>query len=234
MGMVLRFDCGGFGPGQPLVGTDRSLQHFRMLFRIRGNAFCQLVGMGQKEVDVEGPRLGKHLDGDIEERAFFAIGSSLVALVQGKRELGSACRLSHAAVLLTRTKVLDASSVLLLCLLVKLFHLSLRAIASNFWNGRSKQLSQTQDGIIPCVARQSTRQREVSNLRFTFKPMNEQDAHTIAKWHYQDPYTFYDTDQDPDDLTELLNPQSWQETYHSVLYAQTQLICFFTFNNHEH
>ena len=124
MGMIFRFHRAGFGPGQQLVGTDPPLPHFRMLFRIIGDAFCQLVGMGQKEVDVEGARLGKHLDGGIEEGAFFAIGSSLVALVQGKRELGSACRLSHAAVLLMRTKVLDASSVLPLCLLVKLVHSS--------------------------------------------------------------------------------------------------------------
>ena len=63
--------------------------------------------------------------------------------------------------------------------------------------------------------------------------MNEQDAHAIAKWHYQDPYTFYDADQDPDDLAELLNPQSWQETYHSVFDEQNKLFGFFTFNKNE-
>ncbi len=124
VGMLFGCDATGFGPGQQLVGTDRPLPHFQMLFRIVGNALCQLVGMGQKEVDVEGPRLGKHLDGGIEESAFFAIGSSLVALVQGKRELGGACRVSHAAVLLMRTNVLDASSILPLRLLVKLFRSS--------------------------------------------------------------------------------------------------------------
>ena len=70
-------------------------------------------------------------------------------------------------------------------------------------------------------------------MHFAFKPMNEQDAHAIAKWHYQDPYTFYDADQDPDDLAELLNPQSWQGTYHSVLDEQNELIGFFTFNKDE-
>ena len=49
-------------------------------------------------------------------------------------------------------------------------------------------------------------QREVSNLHFTFKSMIEQDAHTIATWQYQEPSTFYDADQDPDDLAELQNP----------------------------
>ncbi len=63
--------------------------------------------------------------------------------------------------------------------------------------------------------------------------MIEQDAHAIAKWHYQEPYTFYDAEQDPDDLAELLNPQSWQETYHSVLDEQKERIGFFTFNKDE-
>lgn len=67
-------------------------------------------------------------------------------------------------------------------------------------------------------------------MHFTFKLMNEQEAHAIAKWHYQSPYTFYNADQDPDDLAELLSPQSWQETYHSVLDEQKELIGFFTFN----
>jgi len=38
--------------------------------------------------------------------------------------------------------------------------------------------------------------------------MIEQDAHDIATWHNQEPYTFYNADRDPDDLAELLNPQS--------------------------
>jgi ribosomal-protein-alanine N-acetyltransferase len=69
-------------------------------------------------------------------------------------------------------------------------------------------------------------------LHFTFKPMNEQDARAIAQWHYQDPYNFYDADQDPDDLAELLDPQSWQEIYHSVLDENDELLGFFTFNKH--
>jgi ribosomal-protein-alanine N-acetyltransferase len=63
--------------------------------------------------------------------------------------------------------------------------------------------------------------------------MNEQDAHVIARWHYPDPYTFYDADQDPGDLAELLNPQSWQEIYHSVLDEQNELIGFFTYKRDE-
>ena len=70
---------------------------------------------------------------------------------------------------------------------------------------------------LPCTARQFIRQREVSNVHSTFTPLHEQDTHAIATWHYPDPSPFYDADQDYDELTELLNLQSWQETSHSVL-----------------
>jgi hypothetical protein len=86
---------------------------------------------------------------------------------------------------------------------------------------------------LTCATRQYTGQREVSNLHFTFRLMLEQDAHAIATWQYQKPSTFYDADQDPDDLAELLNPQSWQETYHSVLDEQKELIGFIPFNEDE-
>jgi ribosomal-protein-alanine N-acetyltransferase len=66
-----------------------------------------------------------------------------------------------------------------------------------------------------------------------FKPMNEGDAHTIAQWHYEEPYTFYDFDQDPEDLEELLNPQSWRDFYYSVLDEQGTLVGFFSFQNEE-
>jgi len=66
-------------------------------------------------------------------------------------------------------------------------------------------------------------------LLFTFKPMNESDARAIVTWHYDPPYDFYDMDQDPDDLAEFLNPQSWQETNYSVSDEQGQLVGFFSF-----
>src|SRR6266568_2066981 len=59
--------------------------------------------------------------------------------------------------------------------------------------------------------------------------MNAQDAHAIAAWHYEGLYTFYDLDQDPDDLAEFLNPQSWEDNYHSVLNEQSELAGFFSF-----
>jgi len=59
--------------------------------------------------------------------------------------------------------------------------------------------------------------------------MNEQDAHAIAGWHYEGPYTFYDWTQDADDLAELLNPRSWEEKYYAVLDEQGELAGFFSF-----
>ncbi len=64
-------------------------------------------------------------------------------------------------------------------------------------------------------------------MLFIFRSMNERDARTIARWHYQEPYTFYDMDQDADDLAELLDPRSWTETYYSVVDEQGGLVGFF-------
>ncbi len=44
-------------------------------------------------------------------------------------------------------------------------------------------------------------------VKFTFNEMKLEDAHQIASWHYEAPYDFYNWDQDPEDLAELLNPQ---------------------------
>lgn len=66
-------------------------------------------------------------------------------------------------------------------------------------------------------------------MQFMFRPMNEGDARAIAGWHYQEPYTFYDMDQDPDDLAELLNPRSWPEIYYAVVKEQGELVGFFSF-----
>src|ERR1700730_16513065 len=66
-------------------------------------------------------------------------------------------------------------------------------------------------------------------MHFTFRPMNEQDAHAIAAWHYEPPYDFYDMSQDPEDLAELLNPHSWAQSYYTVVGEQGELVGFFTF-----
>ena len=66
-------------------------------------------------------------------------------------------------------------------------------------------------------------------MKFTFNKMKREDAHQIASWHYEAPYDFYDSDRDPEDLAELLNPQSWQESYYSVLNEENELVGLFVF-----
>jgi ribosomal-protein-alanine N-acetyltransferase len=66
-------------------------------------------------------------------------------------------------------------------------------------------------------------------MNFTFHKMKLENAQQIASWHYEAPYDFYDWDQDPEDLAELLNPQSWQESYYSVFNEENELAGFFTF-----
>ena len=66
-------------------------------------------------------------------------------------------------------------------------------------------------------------------MKFTINKMKQEDAYQIALWHYEAPYDFYDWDRDAEDLAELLNPQSWQEAYYSVLNGENELVGFFVF-----
>jgi ribosomal-protein-alanine N-acetyltransferase len=66
-------------------------------------------------------------------------------------------------------------------------------------------------------------------MQYIIKPMNEQSAQTIAKWHYKPPYDFYNMDQDPEDLAELLNPHNWDGSYYIVVNEHDTLIGFFIF-----
>ena len=59
--------------------------------------------------------------------------------------------------------------------------------------------------------------------------MKQEDAHQIASWHYAAPYDFYDWDRDAEDLAELLDPQSWQESYYSIFNGENELAGFFVF-----
>lgn len=67
-------------------------------------------------------------------------------------------------------------------------------------------------------------------MEFSFKPMAEEDARQIAVWHYAAPYDFYDMEQDPEDLAELLDPQSWQAPNYAVFNKEKELIGFFSFH----
>lgn len=61
---------------------------------------------------------------------------------------------------------------------------------------------------------------EVAPLNFTIRPLTAADARAIAGWHYDGPYSFYDMDQDPDDLAELLDPANWPERYQAAVDEQ--------------
>lgn len=66
-------------------------------------------------------------------------------------------------------------------------------------------------------------------MQFTFKPMTEEAARQSAAWHYPPPYTFYDMEQDPEDLEEWLDPQRWQAPNYAVFNEKDELVGFFTF-----
>jgi ribosomal-protein-alanine N-acetyltransferase len=61
--------------------------------------------------------------------------------------------------------------------------------------------------------------------------MRRADAETVAAWHYEPPYDFYDFRADPDDLNELLDPASWVDDYHAVD-LDGELAGFFSFKRH--
>lgn len=53
-------------------------------------------------------------------------------------------------------------------------------------------------------------------MQFSFYPMGQSDAEKIATWHYEGIYSFYDMENDPEDLQELLSPEKRGENYWSV------------------
>ncbi|MBN1483850.1 MAG: GNAT family N-acetyltransferase [Chloroflexia bacterium] len=61
--------------------------------------------------------------------------------------------------------------------------------------------------------------------------MDENCAHTIAGWHYEGVYAFYDMGRDIEDLQELLDPHSWTERYYAVTDEQGELVGFFCFEH---
>lgn len=66
-------------------------------------------------------------------------------------------------------------------------------------------------------------------MRFELRPMNRDYAHAIADWHYGGIHTFYDMDQDVEDLEELLDQHSWSGKYWAVVDDRGDLIGFFCF-----
>jgi [ribosomal protein S18]-alanine N-acetyltransferase len=68
-------------------------------------------------------------------------------------------------------------------------------------------------------------------MQFNFIAMDESHACAIAGWHYEGIYSFYDMDQDPEDLQELLDPHNWKEKYFAVMGETSELVGFFSFEN---
>ena len=57
--------------------------------------------------------------------------------------------------------------------------------------------------------------------------MNAQEASEISAWHYEPPYDFHDTTNDPDDLAELLDPERPDGVYFSAFDDSGALVGFF-------
>ena len=68
------------------------------------------------------------------------------------------------------------------------------------------------------------------SLPITLVPMNDECAQVIAKWHYEDPYSFYDPENDPEDLAELLDATAREGVYYSALDERGELVGFFCFD----
>jgi [ribosomal protein S18]-alanine N-acetyltransferase len=64
---------------------------------------------------------------------------------------------------------------------------------------------------------------------FRFRPLTQADAEAIALWHYPAPYSFYDWAEDPDDLAELLDPESRGDAYFAVEDETGELVGSFSF-----
>jgi ribosomal-protein-alanine N-acetyltransferase len=59
-------------------------------------------------------------------------------------------------------------------------------------------------------------------VNLTFKPLEQDQAETISKWHYDGDYSFYDQEADQEDLEEFLDPQSREKTA-TMVYMKTTI-----------
>ncbi len=64
---------------------------------------------------------------------------------------------------------------------------------------------------------------------FRFRAMTQTDAEQIARWHYPEPFSFYDASADANDLAELLDPALRGDDYASVEDEAGELVGFFQF-----
>ena len=66
-------------------------------------------------------------------------------------------------------------------------------------------------------------------MRFDIEPLTQSDAETIATWHYEGEFAFYDAEADPEDLAELLDPALRGDSMFAVRDGTRELIGFFAF-----
>jgi ribosomal-protein-alanine N-acetyltransferase len=66
-------------------------------------------------------------------------------------------------------------------------------------------------------------------VTFRFKVLSQEDAETIALWHYPEPFSFYDWAADQDDLAELLDSEARGEAYAAVEDEARALVGYFSF-----
>ena len=64
---------------------------------------------------------------------------------------------------------------------------------------------------------------------FRFRLMRQADAEAIARWHYPEPFSFYDWEADPNDLAVLLDPRARGDAYFAVDDESGKLIGWFQF-----
>ena len=71
----------------------------------------------------------------------------------------------------------------------------------------------------------------MSAAAYRFRPMSQADAEEIACWHYPQPFDFYDSAADANDLAELLSPERRGDAYVSVEDEAGDLAGFFQFKH---
>ncbi len=69
-------------------------------------------------------------------------------------------------------------------------------------------------------------------VRMGIDEMTQDEAETIADWHYDGPYSFYDARSDESDLTELIDPDRRGGSYFSARDEAEELVGFFQFRPH--
>ncbi len=71
-------------------------------------------------------------------------------------------------------------------------------------------------------------------MTFHLEPMEYSEALAISRWHYAEPYSFYDFSSDSDDLKELLDgAQNGPVSFYSVFNEVHELAGFFEFTMNE-